>query len=105
MSSPSTRVIGLDILRCCAILGVLVAHGLTFLYPHVPPIPIGDWTFLLGYLGHGGFYGVELFFVLSGFLIGRILLRTGDRLSEPSELLRFWSRRWFRTLPADLLFC
>jgi len=104
MSSPSTRVIGLDILRCCAILGVLVAHGLTFLYPHVPPIPIGDWTFLLGYLGHGGFYGVELFFVLSGFLIGRILLRTGDRLSEPSELLRFWSRRWFRTLPAYLLF-
>ena len=104
MSSPSSRIIGLDLLRCGAIFGVLVAHGLIFLYPHVPPVPIGEWTFLLGYLGHFGFYGVELFFVLSGFLIGRILWRTSERLAQPSELLRFWSRRWFRTLPAYFLF-
>lgn len=104
MSTSSPRIIGLDLLRCGAIFGVLVAHGLIFLYPHVPPIPIGEWTFLLGYIGHGGFYGVELFFVLSGFLIGRILWRISGRLAQPSELWRFWSRRWFRTLPAYFLF-
>lgn len=102
--ASSSRIIGLDLLRCCAIFGVLGAHALIFLYPHVPPIPLGDWTFLLGYLGHFGFYGVELFFVLSGFLIGRILMRTGDQLAQPSELWRFWSRRWFRTLPNYGLF-
>ncbi len=46
-------------------------------------------------------YGVELFFVLSGFLIGGILIRTfmkEDYFSK-SALWGFWSRRWFRTLP------
>ncbi len=104
MSASSSRIIGLDVLRCAAIFGVLGAHSLVFLYPHVPPIDLGGWTFLLGYLGHGGFYGVELFFVLSGFLIGRILLRSGEALGQPTELFRFWSRRWFRTLPAYFLF-
>lgn len=104
MSPPSQRIIGLDVLRCAAIFGVLVAHGLIFLYPHVGPIEIGSVTFLIGYLGHLGFYGVELFFVLSGFLIGRILWRVGDDLSRPRELVRFWTRRWFRTLPAYFLF-
>lgn len=104
MNPPSSRIIGLDVLRCAAIFGVLGAHSLVFLYPHVPPIDIAGWTFLVGYLGHLGFYGVELFFVLSGFLIGRILLRTGADLGQPRELVRFWSRRWFRTLPAYFLF-
>ena len=104
MSNPSQRIIGLDVLRCAAIFGVLGAHGLVFLYPHVGPIPIGDWSFLIGYLGHLGFYGVELFFVLSGFLIGRILLRVGEDLNQSRELFRFWTRRWFRTLPAYFLF-
>jgi len=104
MSSPSSRIIGLDVLRCAAIFGVLWAHSLVFLYPHVGPIQMGDWTFNIGYLGHLGFYGVELFFVLSGFLIGRILLRSSDELSRPAGLVRFWSRRWFRTLPAYFLF-
>lgn len=43
--------------------------------------------------------GVDLFFVLSGFLIGRIVLRelvaTGTL-----KVTRFWGRRWLRTLPA-----
>jgi len=46
------------------------------------------------------FDGVTIFFVLSGFLIGGILLRTLH--STPfsfRDLLQFWIRRWFRTLP------
>lgn len=47
-----------------------------------------------------GFLGVEIFFVLSGFLIGKILLQS--YLKEDfsfSHALNFLKRRWFRTLP------
>jgi peptidoglycan/LPS O-acetylase OafA/YrhL len=45
-----------------------------------------------------------LFFVLSGFLIGRILLRTIDRADfDGRSLTQFWLRRWFRTLPNYML--
>jgi peptidoglycan/LPS O-acetylase OafA/YrhL len=45
--------------------------------------------------------GVELFFVLSGFLIGSILIRTIEKEERfgLKSLLHFWKRRWFRTLP------
>ncbi|MEZ4907056.1 MAG: acyltransferase [Saprospiraceae bacterium] len=45
--------------------------------------------------------GVELFFVLSGFLIGGILIKqfqNSDSLGVRS-IGNFWIRRWFRTLP------
>lgn len=90
------RVFGLDALRAAAILAVVLAHSFVVLYPH-----LGD---ALGFFGHGGFYGVELFFVLSGFLIGQILLRTGSAIGSPRMLLLFYVRRWFRTLPLFLLF-
>jgi len=98
------RIIGLDILRCAAIGGVVLSHGLVFLYPHVPPLVLGGFPLSLYHLGHSGYYGVELFFVLSGFLIGGLLLNIGPRLSQGSELLRFYARRWFRTLPNYYLF-
>ena len=46
--------------------------------------------------------GVELFFVLSGFLIGGILIRSYEKNGGFNRelLLNFWTRRWFRTLPA-----
>jgi peptidoglycan/LPS O-acetylase OafA/YrhL len=89
------RIFGLDALRAAAILSVLSAHCFGVLYPHVP---------YLGLLGHGGFYGVELFFVLSGYLIGQILLRHGIALSQRQNLVEFYVRRWFRTLPLFGLF-
>jgi peptidoglycan/LPS O-acetylase OafA/YrhL len=49
--------------------------------------------------------GVELFFVLSGFLIGGILIRSYEKNGGFNRdlLLNFWTRRWFRTLPAYYL--
>ena len=70
---------------------VISAHGFVVLYPH-----FGDG---LAILGHGGFYGVELFFLLSGFLIGQILIRTGSALGQAGKVSFFYVRRWFRTLP------
>jgi peptidoglycan/LPS O-acetylase OafA/YrhL len=91
----SERIFGLDLLRVLAIFGVVIPHALPALYPY--------W-YKLGILGHGGFYGVELFFVLSGFLIAGVLIRTGQDLSDHHTLLNFYSRRWFRTLPLFWLF-
>lgn len=92
----SHRVFGLDLLRAAAITMVICAHGFVVLYPH-----FGD---PLALFGHGGFYGVELFFVLSGFLIGRILIGQGAELSRAGKIALFYVRRWFRTLPLFFLF-
>jgi peptidoglycan/LPS O-acetylase OafA/YrhL len=47
----------------------------------------------------GGFLGVDVFFVLSGFLITDLLLSMYDRLGR-LDLRNFWSRRARRLLPA-----
>ena len=53
------------------------------------------------YLNWFHFDGVALFFVLSGFLIGRILLKTTQQADfNFKALCSFWARRWLRTLPA-----
>ena len=95
-SLESGRVFGLDLLRAAAIMMVVCAHGFVVLYPH-----FGE---PLGFFGHGGFYGVELFFVLSGFLIGQILIRAAGDLGAAGNVAYFYVRRWFRTLPLFFLF-
>lgn len=51
------------------------------------------------------FDGVSIFFVLSGFLIGGILIQILERQKLNFILiLGFWIRRWFRTLPNYFLF-
>ena len=95
-AASEARVFGLDFLRALAISGVLCAHSFTLLYALMPV-----W---FGMFGHLGFYGVELFFVLSGFLIGRILLRSGASLGNARVVGVFYLRRWFRTLPLFWLF-
>ncbi|MFL6060894.1 MAG: acyltransferase family protein, partial [Marmoricola sp.] len=49
----------------------------------------------------GGFAGVDVFFVISGFLITLHLLENIPR--RPRDLATFWSRRVRRLLPASLL--
>jgi len=88
-----SRVFGLDFLRAIAILLVLVAHASFMFLPLTHDLQ--PW-WMLGHLG------VELFFVLSGFLIGGILARQAQ--SADFNIGRFWIRRWLRTLPNYYLF-
>lgn len=74
------RIRGLDGLRALAVLAVIAYH----LWPRALP---------------GGFLGVDVFFVVSGFLITTLLLRemgARGRLDMPA----FWVRRARRLLPA-----
>lgn len=70
-------------LRALAVLSVLLFH----LWPTRLP---------------GGFVGVDIFFVVSGFLITAHLLREQERTGR-IVLSRFWARRARRLLPASLL--
>lgn len=52
------------------------------------------------YINYFLFDGVSIFFVLSGFLIGGILIKLlEDNKVSCKLLMNFWIRRWFRTLP------
>lgn len=88
--SPN-RIYGLDILRALAIWFVLYAHALTYIQ-HIVPIKYARW---------GMYDGVSIFFTLSGFLIGGILIKLLEKNPKPNfaVLWNFWKRRWLRTLP------
>lgn len=96
MNSHASRIFGLDLMRATAITMVVVGH-LAWLFPDLPQ----SATMVLSL---SSFFGVEIFFVLSGFLIGQILLR--EFQNEDFNLLRvkwFLRRRWLRTIPTYVL--
>lgn len=83
------RMPGLDLLRAIAVVWTMLFHS--FLVGGLGK----DWSWLSRY----GWMGVDLFFVLSGFLIGSQVLKPlarGDRFSFRD----FYTRRAFRILPA-----
>lgn len=94
----SSRNYGLDVLRAIAILLVLNSHTLFFV---IQVFPQSETIKLISYFC--GFWGVELFFVLSGFLIGKIIRELVESGSS-YWIINFWIRRWFRTIPCYLLF-
>lgn len=96
LEKHSHRVFGLDLLRAIAILTVVYGHARV--YVPIVDRPLYDQWLLIP------IDGVSIFFVLSGFLIGGILLRRLDGSAfKFTDLWLFWLRRWFRTIPNYLL--
>ena len=91
-------IAALDGLRAAAILLVLARHAITpFRDSGQMFFPVLGWdaaTLLVN-----GWIGVDLFFVLSGFLIARGLIRRFDE-SGGFSLRRYFARRALRILPA-----
>jgi peptidoglycan/LPS O-acetylase OafA/YrhL len=89
----------LDGIRCFAILAVLWHHTagsqIQLTHPELNPI-LG--TFLVR-----GFLGVDVFFVISGFLIVTLLLRERER-SDRISLRKFYIRRSLRIFPVYYAF-
>ena len=79
----------LDGLRGLAVLGVI--------FYHCSPRLLGTWVH---YASLWGWAGVNLFFVLSGFLITSILLQS---LGKPRYFRNFYGRRALRILPVYVL--
>jgi peptidoglycan/LPS O-acetylase OafA/YrhL len=85
LEQPATSlIVGLDGLRAISVLGVLFYHA------HF------GWM-------RGGFLGVEVFFVISGFLITGLLAKEAGATGA-IDLRGFWKRRMLRLYPALLAF-
>ena len=88
-----SRIRELDGLRAIAVLLVLSWH-----YIGIPDGP-GYWLWKTFQVGR---FGVDLFFVLSGYLIAGILLKNRD---SPSYFSSFYGRRALRIWPIYYLMC
>ena len=75
---------GLDGLRALAVIAVIAYHS------EIESVP-------------GGFLGVEIFFVISGYLITALLLEEFNS-NQRIDLKQFWARRARRLLPALFLY-
>lgn len=95
-TSAHDRMFGLDLCRTMAIVSVVIGHMLQHSSPNA----------YLASIGFIAIFGVDLFFCLSGFLIGRILLQESEKwpIEKDRGVMRFWYRRWMRTLPLYLFF-
>jgi peptidoglycan/LPS O-acetylase OafA/YrhL len=100
MKTKEAHFLALDGIRGLAALLVLGLH-LFFgsMYAYLTFTPLGHWTgavYLIGEITRYGWGGVDLFFVLSGFLITRILR---ESIHEPGAMAKFYRRRAARIFP------
>jgi peptidoglycan/LPS O-acetylase OafA/YrhL len=86
------RLSGLDLLRAVAIVWVMLFHSYI----------VGRLPGTLGIIGDYGWAGVDLFFVLSGYLIGSQVLKPLSR-GQPLSFADFYIRRAFRIVPVLLV--
>lgn len=90
-ATKSTRAVGPDLLRALAVLMVMLWH-----------LPKAARVGVLPDVWPWGWLGVDVFFVLSGYLIGGQLMAKMAQGRRP-DLADFYLRRAFRILPAFLV--
>jgi len=91
----AARLPALDMLRGVAICSVLLLH---YVQETAPALRSAPWP--LGHLLDLCWMGVDLFFVLSGFLLGGILM---DNAAAPNLFKVFFARRTLRIFPLYFL--
>jgi peptidoglycan/LPS O-acetylase OafA/YrhL len=89
---PVHDIPSLDSLRAVSIAMVIASHASWFL-PHAI-VASGLFRYTIG----GGLHGVQIFFVISGYLITTLLVREHQR-SGSIRLGRFYARRALRIFP------
>lgn len=98
ITSPAKRNVGLDALRGIAILLVLGNHIAPDTIQHLPALQ-GFAGAVYWQMRCIGWTGVDLFFVLSGYLISGLLFQEIES-SGTVRCGRFWVRRAFKILPS-----
>src|SRR5579862_2112977 len=94
VASASRSIPSLDGLRACSVAMVIVSHYLAYGSDPRFRFPKISWL---------GFSGVDVFFVISGFLITGLLVRESDKTGNIS-LRNFYFRRFFRIFPPFYVF-
>lgn len=94
-----TRNLAIDCLRGFSILAVLCTHGIIPKYPFDLIVPAD----VLQTIWRNGYYGVCMFFVISGYLITSNCLKRYGALSE-INFREFYTMRLARIAPCLLLF-
>lgn len=97
-SHPVKRNVMLDVLRFLAVFLVLGAH-----MGGLKGVPTADYPPILYYWQHAGWIGVDLFFVLSGFLVSGLLFKEYARFGQ-INVGRFYVRRGLKIYPAFYFF-
>ncbi|MHB8287511.1 MAG: acyltransferase family protein [Caulobacteraceae bacterium] len=85
--APPRRILALDGLRGCAAVMVVLSH-------YFGEVRHGASAMMFGWVG------VDIFFVLSGFLIGKLIL---EREHHENFFQVFYIRRFFRIIPPYVL--
>ena len=101
-SVPESNFRPIDGLRAFSILWVMLMHTVWFQTPFMTrdsaiSLLDGSPGFIMA-----GHYGVDVFFVISGFLIGFILMRE-HQTRGTIDVKRFYARRFLRLMPAYFL--
>ena len=96
-----TRSMSLDILRGVAVLLVVFHHVDTVSVPALPQLS-GVSGFVFWKIKQLGWSGVDLFFILSGFLIGGLLLSEAEKYKS-IDVARFLLRRGCKIWPSYLV--
>src|SRR6187455_762704 len=96
---PAFHQEGLTGFRALAAAWVMIFHLNAFAVPKVIPVSLFGFEFSLHPLLTAGWVGVDLFFVLSGFLLATHLLEALAR-GRPGVLRKYFFARARRVFPA-----
>jgi peptidoglycan/LPS O-acetylase OafA/YrhL len=94
----------LDVVRCFAFLAVFVYHSTYYEAKPIANAHVAAWiSQLQASIGRSGAYGVDLFFVLSAYLITELLIREKEQCGA-LDVKSFYLRRMLRIWPLYYLF-